>query len=248
MSAGDHPLRLPGEHSPYWIRYPLDIRQQLRALAKQRERVLLWHGPEASTVSSVLAVGDQGDLLLDVGPDARTNERLLGQAEVLLTANLDGVDLQAPIGPLQRATHDGLPAFACAAPVRLHRLQRREFHRMSLPAGHKVRCTLPVGTPPQPVSVELIDLSLGGLCLVDPGWPGLLLHNGAVVHGCTLTLDALGEFTTELEVRHVETQTSRSGQVRHKVGCRFGRLTARAEQLLQRCITQLELDRRALSG
>lgn len=248
MSAGAHYARLPGEHSPFWIRNPLDIRQQLRGLAKQRERVLLWYGPDASIVSTVLAVGEQGDLLLDVGPDPRTNERLLGLAELRLTANLDGVDIQAPIGPLQLTTHDALPAFACAAPLRLHRLQRREFHRMPLPAGHKVRCSLPVGTPPQQLTVELIDLSLGGLCLIDPDAPGLVLHNGTVVPGCSLTLDSLGEFTFELEVRHVATQTTRRGLVRHKVGCRFGRLTARAEQLLQRCITQLELDRRALSG
>lgn len=240
--------RLPGEHSPYWIRDPLDIRQQLRILAKQRERLRLWHGPDASIVTTVLDVGARGELWLDVSPDRRTNDLLLAQPSLRLAGNLDGVDLLAPIGPLRLTTHQGLPAFACDAPLSLHRLQRREFHRMPLPAGHKVRCTLPAGTPPQPVVVELLDLSLGGLCLIDPAVPELVLHNGAVVRNCTLAMDGLGEFTTDLEVRHVDSQTGRNGHVRHKVGCHFVRLTARAEQLVQRCITQLELDRRALSG
>ncbi|WP_101049975.1 flagellar brake protein [Macromonas nakdongensis] len=249
MPDGSSTVRLPGEHSPYWIHYPLDIRQQLRLLAQRGERVLLWFGPNESIVSSVLEVGADGQLLLDIGPDRRTNDRLLQLSELWLTGFMDGVEIQAPIGPLRPATHAGLPAFACPAPQRLHRLQRREFHRMPIPAGHKIRCTLPTpDQPPRTVAVELLDISLGGLCLVDPGIPGLVLHNGVTVPQCNIVLEGLGSFTVDLEVRHVESHPSRSGQVRHRVGCRFVQLPAGAQHLVQRCITQLELDRRALSA
>lgn len=236
---------LPDAQSPYWIAYPLDIRQQFRQLAKRGERVMLWHGPGASVVSTVLEV-DAG-LLLDVGPDARTNERLLALPEIVLTGFLDGVELKCPLGPLQWATHDGLPAFAAPLPARLHRLQRREFHRMPIPAGHSARCEFPQPGGP-PLAVSLHDLSLGGVGLIDPGHPALKLDTGSVWRDCRIVLHEAGAVAADLEVRHTETHTTRSGQTRRKVGCRFLQLSAGASPLLQRYLTQLELDRRALTG
>lgn len=241
-------MRLPSANSPYWIQSPLEIRQQLRGLLRKGERVLLWFGPEQSIVSNVLDVNDRGDLLLDVGPDDKVNRKLLDVSTVTLCGFLDGVELQGEVGPLRMASHEGLPAFSCAPPKRLHRLQRREFHRVTIPVGQRTRCLLPGAEGSSKVNATLLDLSLGGLRLVDPMVPGVSLAVGQVLPACKLELDEEDHFLVDLEVRHRSSVTSRSGHVTHKVGCRFGRLPMGAEQMLQRFIIQIERDRRALQS
>lgn len=244
-------FRLPGENSPYWIQYPLDIRQQFRLLCKHGERVRLWYGPADSIVSVVLEVRDNGELVFDVGPDARTNQRLLAAPDVLLSGMVDGVELKCALGPLREVVHQGLPAFLSALPKRLHRLQRREFHRMPIPVGHAARCEIPAALPaagrPAPrVPAKLIDISLGGVAIEMPTGTSLAWETGLRLPECRLQLDDMGVISADLEVRHIDEIHTRSGHVRRKVGCLFVRLSAGAENLLQRYITRLELDRRNL--
>ena len=239
--------KLPHPDSPYWIGNPLDIRQQFVRLSKRGERVLLWHGSEDAVVSIVLEVTASGDLLLDVGPDARTNARLLSLPQLVLTAQLDGIALVCAIGPLAQASHDRLPAFACDLPERLHRLQRREFHRMSIPAGHRTHCDIPLGQP-EPTRFSLYDISLGGLGLLESPAAAGRLSPGSVWQDCVLVLHDIGAVTADLEVRHTTGHALRSGHVSRKVGCQFLKLSPGAEPSIQRYITLLELDRRALTG
>ena len=140
--------RLPGEGSPFWIQSPLDIRQQFKLLCKRGERIRLWYGPGESIVSLVLDITQSGEMVLDVGPDARSNQRLLTAHAVVMHGNVDGVDLKCTLGPMRETVHDGLAAFTCALPKRLHRLQRREYHRVSIPVGLAVKCEIPQSIKP----------------------------------------------------------------------------------------------------
>ena len=240
--------QLPGQHSPFWLQSPLEIRQHFRGLVRKGERVLLHYGPEASVVSSVLAVEDNGALLLDTGPDERSNRRLLEQPAVVLTGFLDGVEMRCQIGPLKMGQHDQLPALACAAPTRLHRLQRREFHRVNIPAGYRTTCGLHATPGATPVNASLLDLSLGGLRLTDPMAPGLPLSQGSVVKDCEVDLGDFGRFVVDLEVRYRSTVVTRTGHQSHKVGCRYVKLPSGAEHTLQRFIMQVQRDQRALAS
>lgn len=239
-------LRLPGAHSPYWVQSPLEIRQLFRGLQRKAERVILAYGHDQTIVSTVLDVDARGHLHLDVGPDERANRKLLETPVIVFRGYLDGVELQGELGPLHMGSHDGLPAFTCAPPLRLHRLQRREFHRVSIPVGHKVRCLLPPSDGKAPVTAGLLDISVGGLRLLDPQSPGMKLDGGETLRSVRVELGDTGSFVVDLEVRYRHTVTTRSGQSSYKVGCRFGRLPMGAEQLLQRYIIQTERDLRVL--
>ena len=240
--------QLPGEHSPYWLQSRLEIRQHFQGLARKGERILLHYGPESSIVSTVLAVADNGALLLDTGPDERSNRRLLEQAEVVLAGFLDGVEMRCQIGPLQMSQHDQLPALTCAAPSRLHRLQRREFHRVNIPVGHRTTGRLRPAPEAAWVNAALLDISLGGLRLTDPMAPGLSLSPGSVLKDCRVELGDFGRFVVDLEVRYRSTVVTRTGHQSHKVGCRYVKLPSGAEHTLQRFIMQVQRDQRALSG
>lgn len=239
-------MHLPGANSAFWVQSPLEIRQLFRGLQRKAERVWLSSGHDQTIVSCVLDVDAQGRLHLDVGPDERVNRKLLDTPVVTFKGYLDGVELQCELGPLYMGSQDGLPAFTCAPPARLHRLQRREYHRVSIPVGQKARCLLPAPDGKAPVSAGLLDISVGGLRLLDPQSPGVKLDGGDTLRSVRIELGDTGNFVVDLEVRYRHTLTTRSGQTSHKVGCRFGRLPMGAEQLLQRYIIQTERDLRAL--
>lgn len=244
--------RLPGEASPFWIHYPLDILQQYRQLSKRGERLRLWYHGADSIVTVVLAVRDNGDLVLDVGPDPRTNKKVLAAQQIVMNGQLDGVELKGPLGPLSEVTHDGLPAFLSPLPKRLHRLQRREFHRVAVPVGLAVKLEIPerveastdlAATRMSRQVVKMLDISLGGVAFEKPAGLGNL-STGLILQDCRLQLDDLGVIHAELEVRHLTGIQSRSGIYRHKVGCRFQRLSTGADQLIQRFINRVELDQK----
>lgn len=243
--------QLPGEGSPFWIQSPLDIRQQFKLLGKRGERIRLWHRPGESIVSLVLdIITPTDDIVLDVGPDARSNERLLASSSIVMHGSLDGVDLKCMLGPMRNTAHDGLPAFASALPKRLHRLQRRDYHRVSIPVGLAVKCEIPqqIQAPDVPDTarraVHVIDISLGGVAFEEASGSSLALSTGVALPNCRLQLDDMGVLHVDLEVRHLWDIHTRSGQVRRKVGCMFKRLSAGGENLIQRFINRLELARK----
>lgn len=242
--------RLPGEGSPFWIQSPLDIRQQFKLLCKRGERIRLWYGPGESIVSLVLDITQSGEMVLDVGPDARSNQRLLTAHAVVMHGNVDGVDLKCTLGPMRETVHDGLAAFTCALPKRLHRLQRREYHRVSIPVGLAVKCEIPQSIKPADTlhaprqAVHLIDISLGGVAFEETPGSSLTLSMGMVLPNCRLQLDDMGVVNVDMEIRYLSDIHTRSGQVRRKVGCMFKRLSAGGENLIQRFINRLDLDRK----
>ena len=252
METPTETSRLPGETSPYWIHYPLDILQQYRELSKRGERLRLWYNGADSIVTVVLEVHDNGDIVLDVGPDPRTNQQLLAAQRIVMSGQLDGVELKGPLGPVHEITHEGLPAFLSPLPKCLHRLQRRECHRVAIPVGLAVKLEIPdlvdvsLASAASRLSrqlVKMLDISLGGVAFEKPAGQGTL-STGLTLPDCRLQLDDLDIIHAELEVRYEVAIQSRSGSHRHKVGCRFQRLSAGAHNLIQRFLNGLELDQK----
>lgn len=252
METSTDTSRLPGEASPFWIHYPLDILQQYLQLSKHGERLRLWYNGADSIVTVVLAVHDSGHLVLDVGPDPRTNKKVLATQQIVMNGQLDGVELKGPLGPLSEITHDGLPAFLSPLPHRLHRLQRREFHRVVVPVGLAVKLEIPerleastdsAATRMSRQVVKMLDISLGGVAFEKPAGLGAL-SSGLILPDCHLQLDDLGIINADLEVRYEIAIHSRSGTHRYRVGCRFHRLSTGADNLIQRFNNRLELDQK----
>lgn len=241
--------RLPGDASPYWLHYALDIRQFFKQLLKRGERVRLWYGEHDtdSIVSVILALSDNGTVTMDVSADTVVNQRMQDAHTVIMHGFLDGIELYCTLGPIQLTEHDGLPAFATSLPKRLHRLQRREFHRVHIPVGLTVRCEITSrgsgsASPVVRRTVPLLDISLGGLAFDNPydGW--LSLSAGLILPDCRIQLDDMGVVQADLEVRYLGDILARSGHHRHKAGCLFKRLSGGAEHTIQRFINRVDLD------
>jgi flagellar brake protein len=248
-------LSLPPPDSPHWIGSAAEIRQIFRMLAKKSEKVTLWSSDEQFQLSLVLDVRSDGMAVLDVAVNEAQDERLLKAPRVWLTGSLDRVDVKCELAPLARGTFEGGPALLARLPSRLHKLQRREFFRVSVPLGEPLFCQIP---PPasaagaerhaKPLVAQVIDISLGGVSLVQPLGLPTAPASGDLFEGCSIDFSEEGRLTFDLKVQHVFQTTLRQGTVSRRLGCAFQKLPSAAEAAIQRYIHRLEVERRALLG
>lgn len=240
----------PPDDSPYWMRSALDIRQLMKALAKQQEKVTIWAGRAQPFISAVLDVSED-ELVLDFGADAALNAKTLAGANIVVTTTLNRVDIRFEMSKLAAVKYDGAMAFVGALPEKAHKLQRREYFRLPTPVGKPLQCHLfapanaKTGEPAKDAFASVLDIGLGGLCLLDPG-PEFKLMSGEIHRDCQLDLGEFGLIMFDLEICHVFDVENRLGKTKRRAGCRFPSLGRSAEAAIQRYMAKLERDRRAL--
>lgn len=240
----------PPDDSPYWMRSALDIRHLMKALARQQEKVTIWAGRAQPFISAVLEVDDE-ELVLDFGADAALNAKALAGANIVVTTTLNRVDIRFELEKLSAVKFDGAMAFSSALPQKAHKLQRREYFRLPTPVGKPLQCHLfapanaKTGEPAKDAFASVLDIGLGGLCLLDPG-AQFKLVSGETYRECQLDLGEFGLIRFDLEVCHVFDVENRLGKTKRRAGCRFPSLSRSAEGAIQRYMAKLERERRAL--
>lgn len=245
---------LPGDDSPYWIESPLEIKHLLKTFAKRNEKLTIWLSPGQFFVSMVLSISDANELVLDFGVDPKTNARTLIASKVMCVASFDRIDVKFELTRIKQTKYDGAMAFVCALPARVHKLQRREFYRVPTPLAKPVFSTLVIPPPEgtalktRTVQAQVVDISLGGICIMDPGGGPPELLGNLVCRGCTMMLPEFGQVSFDLLICHIFEVETRGGIKKRRAGCKFLALTHGDQTLVQRYMTKLERDRKAVAS
>ncbi|HSC80114.1 MAG TPA: flagellar brake protein [Chitinolyticbacter sp.] len=227
---------------------PLEIGAVLRQLLTRGDFVSIHFGRGLFMLTRVLQVDvPSRSFCFDWGGQEERNRALLVSDRNICVAAPDGVKVQFVLGRPREARVDGRPAFIVGFPPDLIKLQRREYFRIETPLAHPFVCrfTLQDG---QQLALQLHDLSLGGLGLWASTVEAQKLQCGVQLRDAVIELGAGGVVQTDLEICALRPMTSRSGEARFHVGCRFLSLTRGAEASVQRLMAQLERERKALTG
>lgn len=238
-------------HDEYLARYTLHSRTeilfQLRAVQKRKVLVNLdLRGSRQIVVTSILAVNEANDtVILDSARgDALNHDLLSGKGAEFIT-QVDGVSISFSTGPVTLCEYEKLPALRIALPRSLVRLQRREHFRVPLPIANPVKCIVP---PPsdhddEPVTTHLVDISCGGVALIDPsGRMGT--ETGRMLANCRLLLPDTDVVFATLEVRNSAQIRLANGAFQTRLGCKFIDLPNEMQAVLQRFVTHVERARR----
>lgn len=143
--------------------------------------------------------------------------------------------------------YDGQMAFMAPLPNEVTKLQRREYFRIQMPAGIPVTCTLYDYQGGAAITLQVYDISLGGLSLVlNARIPGFEI--GTIYNRCELDLREYGIIPLVLKIRNQLVTRTTSGAEQRRVGTEFIDLESRAQTLVQRYIAQLERERRAMAS
>ncbi|KAF1024013.1 MAG: Flagellar brake protein YcgR [Paracidovorax wautersii] len=116
-------------------------------------------------------------------------------------------------------------------------MQRRDVFRVRTPVAQPVLCL--VNTGGQEVALPLDDIGAGGVGLFDDA--GTLDPTvGKVYRACRLELPEIGSVPVDLRVAQAREVTLPNGRVRQRLGFAYEGHNARAQQLIQRYVIQLE--------
>ncbi|MDD2729857.1 PilZ domain-containing protein [Malikia sp.] len=237
-----HTSLLPPAGDPFWIDSPLEIRQIMRDLARRGPIVQCWGSLLAEPVTAtILEVRESDDMVLRfaAGPLLRAGQ------SVAVLANLRSARTCFLVENLRPDDSGEALAHAARLPLRVHRLQRREFFRVPSPAS--LLCELPLRRAMTDegaakfgrLMLRLIDISAGGVCLALPAGTRLPLERETVLQGCSLELPGFGLIRFGLQLLSRLEAEEKSGE--QLLGARFVEMDPLDQMLLQRFLYQLQI-------
>jgi c-di-GMP-binding flagellar brake protein YcgR len=235
-----------------WHDYEVESRREIAALLRQIAEKkplirMLVKGEADVCVTSLLAVdADNGTIVLDRSISQEQNARIIAASKVMCETSLDKIRILFHLGNLRETRFEGSIALAADFPVRLIRLQRREFYRMATPVTTPVRATIPL--PPAlgggSTVLPLADISCGGIALLDNKHQ-LGSTIGETFANCRIEVPDVGPVTTSLQVRNAIEMTLLNNKTTRRLGCQFVDISRANMAAVQRYITKLERERNA---
>jgi flagellar brake protein len=237
----------PGEYSQFILRTPIEINGVLRSLQEHVSQITVFFNEGQDMLLTTLAQVAADHLILDFGPNEEMNRKALETAKHFCVTMLDKVRVQFILRDLRQIEFGGRPAFRCALPDEVLRLQRREYYRLMTPVMRPLKCSVPIPLPDGSVKLfeaNVFDISGGGLGMHAPP-EGLPFSSGMQFPNCRIELPEIGFVTCTLEVRSIFEVTLKSGaRVRH-AGCGFVNIPGSMATLVHRYIIKVERERKA---
>lgn len=250
MAAIDEPLQTLDDdaHSPYALREPREIAQVLRALVDARAMITASLVPGGhSCPTALLAVLDDGTLVLDGNRQEATNRRMAAASRLVCSTQMDLVPIRFRLPTPTRITWEGYPAFSVQWPDSLLRLQRREMYRLQVSPAAPV--TVHVGSADAAPDATLdglraLDISGGGMAISVPDGQESRFTVHTRLPPSLLRLADAEPVPVTLEVAHLARYDVR-GVPHWRAGCRFVGLSTACEQRILQYIFQVERQRNA---
>lgn len=200
-----------------------------------------------SLLTMLLDVDDKNNaVIFDWGSSESVNRRLLQTQRAFFVANPNGVRNQFISSRIWETTYKKRPAFATRIPDKFVRMQRREFFRLALPISQRRPCKFTAGEANTTWEMTVVDIGIGGVALESPS-ESLPFEIGQIIPRVAVDLGEYGKVEVALEVRYVGT-VSRGQKHATRLGCHFVKLSRAQENELQRFVTHVQCEMRALRG
>lgn len=232
----------------YAVQDPLEIGRVLRALVDARAMITAQLVPGGhSCPTALLAVNEDGSLVLDGNRNEATNRRMAAAGRLVCSTQLDLVPIRFRLSTPVRMTWDGYPAFSAPCPDSVLRLQRREMYRLQVSPAAPV--TVHVGDGDRAADATLaglrvLDISGGGLAIAVPEGQEHRFGARSIHASCLLRIADAAPIPVTLEVAHVARHEIR-GVPHWRAGCRFVGMTPALEQRILQHVFQIERQRNA---
>jgi c-di-GMP-binding flagellar brake protein YcgR len=231
----------------YCVDCAVEVAAILQAMAHSRSLVTAWYGGGSAFALTAVLEADAGrdELILDQVHEEHA-PRLLASHSIQCTGTHNGVEIRFVVEGVEPVLFHGVAALHSALPVRLLRLQRREYFRVVTPAEAPVTCMIPAVAAL--IEAPVLDISCGGLALwIAQGV--LVLERGTILQGCRLRLPRFGTVEIDIRVVRVGEPSLMAGVAGRRCGCAFLGMGEGERKRVQRYIMELERCRNArLSG
>jgi len=234
------------ELDPYLVHSRIEILGNLRVLVDQHVLATVYFDRGSDfIVTRFLGINPEfEELIFDLSPDARTNEKLQASDGLTVVAFLDQIKVQFAVNRAELTLFQAAPAFRIRTPQALLRLQRREAFRARTQITRSPHVQLPAsaagGSSDEGTRVRIADISATGFaCMATAGRP--LLQAGQRYANCRLELRDGEVFDVDIEIRHVTSFKDGFGREMCRAGCRFLKISGPTEMAVQRYVNECEI-------
>lgn len=230
----------------YLIDSELEIVFILRAIMHRNTLVALYFNQADDFIlTSILEVdAERREIVLDCGAKDELNRQALAAEQLIFVTSQEQVKVQFVCHGLEKIQFDGRGAFSAGIPESLLRVQRREYYRLATPALNPLKCTIPLAEGRGAAQVILLDISLGGVALIDHH-PEIDFEAGATYENCRIVLPGIGALNATLQVKTTFEVTLKNGLGCKRCGCEFVAMPNNMLAMVQRYHMQLERERNA---
>lgn len=235
------------EYDQYMLRTPAEILLVLRSLYDHVALITAFFNEGSDMLMTTLAVVANDHLILDFGPSGEMNRKALVAEKHFCVTTLEKVRVQFILRGFTQVVQDGRPAFRCALPTEVLRLQRREYYRLITPIARPLKCMVTIPLPDGGLhghEAHVFDISGGGLGISAPA-EAIPFDIDSVFPDCHVELPEVGSVTGTLKVKSLFEITLRSGARVRRAGCEFVKLSGPMMTLIQRYIIKVERERKA---
>lgn len=207
-------------------------------------KVLFNHGDDECLTNIINVDEKNNEVYLDIGLDEAFNSRLLLSQHVVFVRD-DGVKIKWISEKVSAASLIDGKAIKVALPVKLLRMQRRDFFRIPTPILNPVPCHIPIHNEAnfdsgKILELTLLDVSLGGVGVVanDPLHPAVV--EGASFDGCKINFPDVGMASLILQVKNVIPIPMKSGSIKYRIGMQYIEPSRGNEGLIHKYTFDLE--------
>ncbi len=230
------------EDDRYRITTPREIDFFLQNLVKNASRIALYASESDDFILTTLLKADATGLWLEQSRNPHENMRLLKNERLIFVSSHAQIKLQFISGKATLSTLEGQPALFLPFPKSLHRLQRREYYRLTAPVENPLNCVIPHAEKSAFHEATIMDISGGGVGLTCTE-QDTLLAPGKRYTNCRISLPDIGELNGTIEVKNLVVLSTPDGRTLRRAGCEFRGLDGAAMILLQRYVTAMQRNR-----
>ncbi|HQR03696.1 MAG: flagellar brake protein [Proteobacteria bacterium] len=220
----------------------------LRQLIDNGDQVSVSFNEGRDAVLTILLDVDEeaNTLIFDWGGSEESNARLLRSERNIFVAKPQGIRNQFITGRPREVSHKKRRAFAVPLPDKYVRLQRREFFRLVLPMMRRPPCTLKGEKDGNEMTLSVVDIGLGGVGMEVPEL-AIPCEVAQVFPRARIDLKEAGVLFADLQIRYVDAVTRGTKQF-IRIGARFVNASPAQELMLQKFITQVQIEERVRLG
>jgi c-di-GMP-binding flagellar brake protein YcgR len=230
-----------GEESDYLIHSKTEIRSILQTICERKTRVALYYDEGHRFVLTMLiAVSDEG-VWVDPAPTQLDNNHITSSNKIVFVSTHNHAKVQFVATQARQEIYGTHDAIFLALPLKLVRLQRRDYYRLAAWPVNPLKCVIKPVPDQEHIKheVTVMDISVGGISLVCQE-TDIELTPGCIYPNCEIELPEVGTLTATIQVKNTFQVTTRTGKVNHRAGCVFVKPDGKATMLLQRYVAQMQ--------
>lgn len=230
-----------GEDSDFLIHSKSEIQHILQAICERKTRVALYYDEgNRFALTMAIAVSDQG-IWIDPAPSQLDNRHILDSHHIVFVSTHNHAKVQFVATESSQVLYGTQEALFIPLPLKLLRLQRRDYFRLAAWPVHPLKCVIKPEQNQQHIKheVTVMDISVGGISIACQE-VNIELTAGSTYPNCEIELPEIGSIIATIQVKNTFEVTNRKGEVKRRAGCVFVNLDGKSTMLLQRYVAQMQ--------